>query len=188
MRSRSHWLRRATLCCLVALTMPQVARACGDKLIVLGHGVRFERIAESRHPSTIVLYLNPQSRLPQADEQFHLAAVLELAGHTVAAVESQAELERSLRDEHPDMVIADLADARALREQLAESSAGPILMPVLYQPTKAELTEAEAQSSCVGQAAKRTRRQLMRTVEDLLERRAKGLPTDCRAAAAGKRR
>ena len=189
MRSHSPGLRWVMVCCFVALAMPEVARACGDKLIVLGHGVRFESIAESRYPGTIVLYLNPQSRLPQADEQFHLAAVLELAGHTVVEVESRAGLDRALLDEHPDVVVADLVDVRTLRAELPADSAAPILMPVLYKPSEAELAEAQAQVSCLGKAAKGKRRQLLRTVEDLLERRAKGLPTDCRAAAAaaGKR-
>ena len=169
---------RLALVALAVFAGAQAVAACGDKLIVLGRGVRFERIAESRYPGTIVVFLNPQSRLPEADDQFHLVATLELAGHEVATVASRAELEGRLR-EGPDMVVADIADARGLHGELARGADAPILVPVLYKPTDAEVKEAERQTACLGQAAKRKRGQLLRTVEDLLERRSKGLPTDC---------
>lgn len=179
----SPWLRLA-VAALVALAAPQAVSACGDKLVVLGRGVRFERIVESKFPGTLVLYLNPQSRLPEADEEFHLATVLELAGHTVATVGSRAELDRSLREEQPDMVLADIVDVRTLSGDLAGSTVAPVLVPVLYKPTDAETAEALRQTACFGQAAKRKRGQLLRTVETLLERRAKGLPTGCSEADA----
>jgi len=181
------WLR-AAIATLAALAVPRAATPCSDKLVVLGRGVRFERIVESKYPGTIVLYLNPQSRLPQANEQFHLAAVLELAGHAVVTVESRPQLHQSLQEERPEMVLADIVDARSLRPELAASASAPVVVPVLYQPTKEEIAEAESQAACAGQAAKRQRRQLLRTVEDLLERRAKGLPTACAEPAAGSAR
>jgi hypothetical protein len=182
---RGCW-RHLAIAALAALAVPETVAACGDKLIVLGRGVRFDRIAESRYPGSIVVFLNPQSRLPAADERFHLVAILELAGHEVSTVASRDELEGRLR-EKPDLVLADIVDARGLREQLAAGADAPILMPVLYEPTEAEVMEAEALNSCTGQATKRKRRQLLRTVEDLFERRSKGLPTDCVAEARGGR-
>lgn len=174
----SPWLS-LSVAALAALAVPQAVAACGDKLVVLGRGVRFERIIESEYPGTIVLYLNPRSRLPAADEQFHLSSVLELAGHTVLLAKSRAELERSLREEPADLVLADIVDARSLSAELTATPAAPVVLPVLYKPTDAELAEAQRQTACLGQAAKRKRGQLLRTVESLLERRAKGLPTGC---------
>ena len=174
----SPWLR-LFVAALAALAVPQAVAACGDKLVVLGRGVRFERIVESEYPGTIVLYLNPRSRLPAADEQFHLASVLELAGHTVLLAKSRAELDRSLREEPADLVLADIVDARSLSAELTATPAAPVVLPVLYKPTDAELAEAQRQTACLGQAAKRKREHLLRTVESLLERRAKGLPTGC---------
>jgi hypothetical protein len=182
---RGCW-RHLAIAALAALAVPETAAACGDKLIVLGRGVRFERITESRFPGSIVLFLNPQSRLPAADEKFHLVATLELAGHEVTSVATRAELAGRLRDK-PDLVLADIVDVRELHDELAAGADAPILMPVLYEPTEAELKEADALTSCAGQAAKRRRRQLLRTVEDLFERRAKGLPTDCATPARGGR-
>lgn len=176
--------RRLALAILIALAVPQAVPACGDKLIVLGRGVRFERIVESKYPGSIVLYLNPRSRLPEAEQQFHLAAVLQLAGHAVATVESRAELDQSLREKRPDLVLADIVDARSLSEELAASSSPPALVPVLFNPTAGEVAEAERQASCFGQAAKKKRRHLLRTVEDVLERRSKGLPTGCEEVGA----
>lgn len=178
---RGCW-RHLAIAALAALAVPETVAACGDKLIVLGRGVRFERISESRFPGSIVLFLNPQSRLPAAEEQFHLVATLELAGHEVTLAASRAELEVRLRDE-PDLVLADIVDARQLREELPVGPDAPILMPVLYEPTEAEVKEAEALTSCAGQATKRKRRQLLRAVEELFERRARGLPTDCATPA-----
>ena len=74
---------------------------------------------------------------------------------------------------------AALTIVAVLHGELAAGKAAPILVPVLYKPSDAEIKEAERQTACFGQAAKRQRRQLLRTVEDLFERRSKGLPTDC---------
>ena len=69
-----------------------VSQACGDKLVPLGGGVRFEQIHLSRHPGKILLFLNPTSKFSTANHEFHLGAALQKAGHAVHTVASRQEL------------------------------------------------------------------------------------------------
>src|SRR5688572_12296551 len=96
------------LAAAAALCVPVAGHACGDKLVVLGRGVRFERIHQAVNPGAVLVYLNPESNLPRADEEFHLSASLELAGHTVQTVGSAGELERAWRSGEADVILAAL--------------------------------------------------------------------------------
>ena len=101
--------------CLV----PEAAAACGDKFIVLGRGVRFQTVHAAANPASILLYMNPDSRLPAADRAYQLQATLRLAGHKPAAVETSREVTAALGSHSYDLVLGDLADAATLNEALA---------------------------------------------------------------------
>lgn len=162
------------------------SQACGDKLVPLGGGVRFEQIHVSRHPGKIVLFLNPASKLRTANDEFHLGAALERAGHSVRAVGSRDDLERVLQTANADLVVMDWSDALQLQVGSLAGSASPPILPVLYRPTAEELLAVREQTPCVAPAAKRKGRQaVVKAVEQMLERRGNGLPPDC--AAAGRR-
>jgi hypothetical protein len=155
-------------------------QACGDKLVPLGGGVRFEQIHLSRHPGRIILFLNPTSKLPAANDEFRLGAALQKAGHAVRTVASREELEAALQTGNPDLVLMDWSDVVQMQAELRTEAGSPPILPVLYRPTAEELLAAREHASCVAPAAKRKGRQtVVRSVEDLLERRGKGLPVDC---------
>jgi hypothetical protein len=156
------------------------SEACGDKLVPLGGGVRFEQIHASRHPGKIILFLNPASKLPAANDEFRLGAALEKAGHAVRAVANRDELELALRTGNPDLVLVDWSDVVQLGGVLHGETGSPPVLPVLYRPTAEELLAAREQARCVAPAAKRRGRMaVIQSVEEMLERRGKGLPIDC---------
>jgi hypothetical protein len=120
--------------CLAAATGPE-AHACGDKFLVIGRGVR--RIPRAAHPASILLYMNSDSRLPAAARDLKLEASLKQAGHSVAVAESPAGLQEQLGSGRYDLVIADLADARAIHASGAKTP----VVPVAYHLTSAELAK-----------------------------------------------
>lgn len=167
----------------ISLISPSVSQACGDKLVVLGGGVPFERIHKSQHPGNVVLFVYPDSQLRAANEEFGLGAALLLAGHTVKIVESRAELDQTLQGTGPDIVLMDWRDALQLRTELAEKPSSPAILPVLYKPSPIELAAAKEQTHCAAEITKRKGRYVMRTVEQMMETRDRGLPISCDSAS-----
>jgi hypothetical protein len=175
----------AAVASATSVTGAPVTLACGDKLVPLGGGVRFEQIHVSRHPGKIILFLNPTSKLPAANHEFHLSAALQRAGHAVHTVASRQELEQALQTGNPDLVVMDWSDVVQLQAELQLESGSPPILPVLYRPTAEELLAAREHTSCAAPAAKRNgRRTVVQSVEQLLERRGKGLPAGCGPGAA----
>lgn len=110
--------------------------ACGDKFLVIGRGIR--RIPLAAHPTSILLYMRPHSRLPAADRELRLEASLKQAGHRVESVEDAPHLEQMLATGRFGVVLADLADAQQLGARAGRSR--PVIVPVGYRSTAAELT------------------------------------------------
>jgi len=186
--SKKGFMQRAAVAAAlaVALTLaaPGLTRACGDKLIVFGRGVRFERLYLAKHPGAVLIFMNPDSDLPRADREFQFSAALELAGHRVDVVASRAALADALTAEPSALVLAALADARTLLSEGAVED-GPGILPILYKPTKGELAEARELSPCLGQAAKRKGHQLLEVVDEILEQFERGERPACSSPARG---
>jgi hypothetical protein len=112
-------MRRALLAFLLVVPATAVlapdARACGDKFMVLGRGVR-QRIPRAKHPSAVVVFARPGSPAADAARAAHLEAVLAKAGHRVSDAASAEELAAALRNGGA-VVVAGLADVEAAAEQ-----------------------------------------------------------------------
>jgi hypothetical protein len=147
--------------------------ACGDKLLVLGGGLPFERVHVSRRQSNVILFLNPDSRLSATNSEVRLDQTLARAGHKVRSVVSTAELTRALDEARADFVLMDWRDTHLLPGALRGTV--PIL-PVTYGATAEERAAAQASRNCVVEASKGHNRQFVRAIESILERDAS--PTD----------
>jgi hypothetical protein len=156
------------------------SHACGDKLVPLGGGVRFEQIHVSRHPGKILLFLNPNSTLRAANDEFGLSAALVRAGHAVSTVENVQELEAALQTGNPDLVVMDWSDVVQLHDEVQNAGGSPPILPVLYRPTAEQLLAAREKTSCLASTTKRKGRMVVvQSVEDIMERRGKGLAVNC---------
>lgn len=151
--------------------------ACGDKFVVLGRGVRFQQIHAAKHPASILVYMSPGSQVAQADKEFQLQAMLKLAGHKPVAVEGQ-EFTRALSSKKYDLVLADLPDAAKLEREVSSAPSKPAVVPVLYNPTSAELATAEEKYSCVLKASKKNR-QLLSVLDEVMQSRHRGEGVKC---------
>jgi len=157
------------------------ARACGDKLMVLGGGLPFERVHVGRRQSNVILFLNPDSRLSATNAELRLDQTLTRAGHKVRSVVSTTELTRALNEARADFVLMDWRDTRLLPGPLRT---GVPIMPVTYGANAEERAAAQASRECVVEASKGRARQLVRAIETILERDASSVGTCAGSANA----
>ena len=152
-----------------------VAAGCGDKFVLLARGARVTR---SQFPSSILIFLNPNSRVPAAEKEFRLEATLRAAGHKPVVVESEAEVQKALSSGKYDLVLADVTDAPALRKEANAASSKPVVLPILYKPTDAELTAAEKEANCMVRPSAKSR-DLLIVVDQTMKGRHAGLAAIC---------
>jgi hypothetical protein len=113
----------------VVVQNPALLHACGEKLLLLGRGVRFQ----SRHtprPASVLLYL-PQSAAGQPLTDPNLESALKEAGHAVRAVTARADLESALRSGSYDVVLANISDAPDL-DRAQVTAANAVVLPAVY--------------------------------------------------------
>jgi hypothetical protein len=104
--------------------------ACGDKLMMLGRGIRFQ----SKHTpkaAAVLLYL-PESATGQALTDPKLEIALREAGHAVRAVTSPAELETVLRTGTFDVVLANVTHAAELEKAKSVAEGHAVVLPAIY--------------------------------------------------------
>ena len=104
--------------------------ACGDKLLMLGRGIRFQSKHTPRAASVLV-YL-PESATGQALTDPKLESALREAGHSVRAVTSAADLESALRTGTFDVVLANVTHAPELERAKAVASGAAVVLPAIY--------------------------------------------------------
>jgi hypothetical protein len=112
---------------------PALLQACGEKLLLLGRGIRFQ----SRHsprPAAVLLYL-PQSAAGQPLTDPNLESALKEAGHEVRAATTGADLESALRSGSYDVVLANVTDAPELERAQAVTAANAVVLPAVYLVT-----------------------------------------------------
>jgi len=124
------------------------AQACGDKFLVVGRGVRYQRVHPAAHPGSILIYMKPGSQVPAAAKEIQLQSSLKRAGHKVDTVENAARLQDALKSVKYDLVLADIADSAALERQVGSEPSMPAVVPVLYRPTGDEMAAAQKQYGC----------------------------------------
>lgn len=152
-----------------------VATGCGDKFVLIGGGARVNR---SKFPSRVLVFMNPASRIPAAEKEFHVEATLAAAGHKPKVVESQAEVEKALATGQYDLVLADLADVPMLRKECSSSASKTAVLPLLYKPTDAELAAAEKEANCLARPSKKSS-ELLAVIDETMRSRQKGLAPNC---------
>jgi len=167
----------AAVVCLVIIDR-DAALACGDKFVMVGSASRVHR---SKFPSRVLVFMNPASRVPAAENEFHVEATLTAAGHNAKVVESEAEVERALASGKYDVVLADLADVPNLRKQCVAIASRPSVLPLLYKPTAAELSAAEKEANCLVRPSKKSS-DLLAVIDETMKDRSRGTAPNCSAA------
>lgn len=152
-----------------------VAAGCGDKFVLIGGAARINR---AKFPSRVLVYMNPASRVPAAEKEFHVEATLVAAGHTAKVVETESEVDKALASGKYDIVLADVADVPTLRKYCGASAAKTSVLPLLYKPTAEELSAAEKESQCLVRPSKKSS-DLLAVVDETMKDRTKGIAPNC---------
>jgi hypothetical protein len=119
----------------VAMHSPAAVYACGEKLLALGRGIRFQ----SRHTpraATVLLYM-PQPDSGRSLSDPNLESALKEAGHAVRAATTSADLETALKSGGYDVVLANITDAPDLERAQAVTAASAVVLPAVYLVTPA---------------------------------------------------
>ena len=146
------------------------ALACGDKLIIVGRGLRAKRKAVSK--ASILVYSRPGTSLPAALGEGGLQKNLERAGHRISRVDTEQGLKEALGAGGHDLVLADLEAAPRVEAQANAAPAHPTVLPTLYNPSPAELKAAESAFQCVLKAPAKEKYYLA-VVDEAMAARAK---------------
>jgi hypothetical protein len=94
--------------------------ACGDKLVQIGRGLRYQR-ANSVRPATIVMLVGPHFDLNAANR---LRSELSVVGHKVTIAKDSESFVTALR-QHVDIILADsdnLAEATQRVDSLSQKA------------------------------------------------------------------
>jgi len=124
-----------------ALLSGTAGLACGDHLLVIGRGVRFQRAYAARQ-ANVVIYSNGNQGGANI-RSARLQTTLKQAGHKLQTAEGPAQLDEALKSGKVDVVLADFADLTGITRQLQSAPSKPVVLPVLFKPSKAELTAVQ---------------------------------------------
>jgi len=138
-----HMRARLALAFLAVTTIGSAAAlACGDKFLMVGRGVSFQRAYAAIHPASIVIVLPPKSMKSAAVRDARLQSALKMAGHRVEVVKQPANLREALMRSRHDIVLVERADGAALAEIGAAGLPKPSVVAVMEDPTVAEVAAA----------------------------------------------
>lgn len=164
----------------LALLAATMVNACGDKLLVLNRGLRYQDLASSR-PASILLYSHSDSSAPNAVNDGQLKSALLKAGHKLQTIEQRSQLDDAVKSGHYDLVLVNLSDAPEIEAGLRSMPAAPVVVPVVYEGTKAEANAVKAHYRCLLKAPDKDRNYL-NAIDRALDEKAKRDRAAARAA------
>jgi len=158
----------------IAATMWTPVLACGDKFLLVGRGVRFQRAYAAVHPANILIYARSTTNADRAirDPQFH--KTLRQAGHQLSVIEDTTLFEQALRVAAFDIVLADLTEAPTIDALVLTAPSHPKALYVEY-PTGSTKALA-SQFMCELKAGDRATRFLDRIEDEMKTRRTSAAP------------
>lgn len=170
-------------CCtaIVMLQGPAIAQACGDKLAVIGGGVRFDRVSQNRYRGSVVMLVAPDSPLRAANDTLKLRQALEAAGHRVRAVESSDELTLALDQAKADVVLVSWDRAGQVKAQLAGRLPSPTVLPFTAKADLVLVSEAGSPGYCLAVAEQPGDTRFVKAVDRVMQQRRKDPLLQCSA-------
>ena len=116
----------------IAAMMWSPVQACGDKFLLVGRGVRFQRAYLAVHPANILIYARSTTNADRAirDPQFH--KTLRQAGHQLSVIEDTTLFEHALRVSSFDIILADLTEAPTIDALVLTAPSHPKALYVEY--------------------------------------------------------
>jgi hypothetical protein len=123
-------------CCILVLLAVTQGMACGDKVLALGRAIKLRYV--STHSASILLYLRSGTPATGALSDASLQSALKKSSQVLRVVTEASELETALNGGKYDLIVTDPQDAPGIEQQLQAMSSHSVVIPLLYQSTKAE--------------------------------------------------
>ena len=146
MQNQRENIRRPVLAAafiMLGLLCGTAAFACGDKLLAIGRGVRFQHIHEA-HQANLVIY-SAGTQYAAALDNARLQTTLKRAVHNLQLVRGGLQLDQALKSGQVDVVLVYYTDVTGVARQLQSAPSRPVILPVLVKPSKADLAAAQKQ-------------------------------------------
>ena len=159
------------------------AFACGDKYVVLGHGVRFQRAYAASHPASILVYLKTGSKWSAPENRERLLTALRMVGHHPEAVTTIDELRAAVSTNKYDIVLTEFADLAQAAENVSGATTRPTLVPMVFEPSRQEMAKIELENRCAVQVTKRSH-ELLSVINTVMDQRGKGIIEACQRKRA----
>ena len=147
--------------------------ACGDKLLVVGRGVKYSHAGGAAHTASILIYKNASAPGAAVTGNAKFEENLKHAGHKVQVADAPG-LDAALKSARFDLVLADPSDSPSLEKKLASQPSKPTVVPVLYEPSASELAAVEKEYGC---ALKAPSKDYLSAIDDIMARRIKAAGT-----------
>ena len=149
------------------------AFACGDHLMLLSRGARFGQVFHHAHAVSILAYTPQNSAVSAVVRDLELQPAVKEAGDKIQVVEDRTALDAALKTGKYDLVLADVAAAEGLQDQVLSAPSSPMMVLVAYKPSKAEETAAGKKFHFVLKAPSNSDHYLA-TIDKAMELKSKG--------------
>lgn len=149
------------------------AFTCGDKFLVVGRGIRYERAFAAAHPASILIYSNDVKLSKD------LESTLKKSGHKIQTVVDQTNLFANLKSTKYDLVLVSLSDVAALEAKIMATPSKPGVLPVVYNATGAELESAKKEYDCILKYSNKNK-DAISVIDQVMDAKLKGKPQFCK--------
>lgn len=146
--------------------------ACGDKFLVAGRGILYERAYPAKYPASILIYSN------QTEASKNLAKFLKKSGHKIQTASDQKSLFRNLESTKYDLVLLNLSDIAVLEPQVKSSPSKPIVMPVIYNTKANEAATDKKGNNCLLKYGSKNKN-VIAAIDQVMEEKKKGKAVAC---------
>jgi hypothetical protein len=141
--------------------------ACGDKFLVIGRSVRYDRTPALRRSAAILLYAGPGTDLARTLTSVPVENTLRKAGYQIASIALTSDLDRALASRTWDVIVIDGTETQTVAGHLTGPSA-PGVLPVLHNPAAAVLQQSKARYGVIIKTPARTQ-SFVDAVDDAVE-------------------
>jgi DNA-binding NtrC family response regulator len=109
---------------------------------------RYQQVRQT-HPASILAYTRQNSAVSGVVSELEHQPALKRGGHRFHSVDNLSSLDAELKARQYDLVLADVTDAESLEEHLKSAPSRPVMLPVVYNSTKAEAKAVQKRFHCV---------------------------------------
>jgi hypothetical protein len=166
---RRVWLSAA--CVVFGASVAVETLACGDKLLVVGRGARYQRGYVAVYPTSVLVVDSAPGN--------ELLAPLKRAGHRVEVVRDSGELRRAIASNNYEVVLADWSRAPEV-QALVSAASTAMFVPVLSGASASDLEAAKKTYGCPLESSKpKLNKNFLARLDDVIDAKRRSKPLSC---------